>query len=34
LDSNIIELQLKQWMPIFEEQVKSGLNKEEWCKAF
>jgi len=27
-----MELQLKQWMPIFEEQARSGLNKQEWCK--
>jgi hypothetical protein len=32
LDSKIMELRLKQWMPIFEEQAKSGLNKQEWCK--
>lgn len=32
MDSKIMELRLKQWMPIFEEQAKSGLNKEEWCK--
>jgi len=31
LDSEIMELRLKQWMPIFEEQAKSGLNKQEWC---
>lgn len=27
-----MELRLKQWMPLFEEQAKSGLNKEEWCR--
>lgn len=27
-----MELRLKQWMPIFEEQAKSGLNKQDWCK--
>jgi len=32
LDSKIMEIRLKQWMPIFEEQAKSGLNKQEWCK--
>ena len=31
MDSKIMELRLKQWMPIFEEQAKSGLNKQEWC---
>lgn len=32
MDSKVMELRLKQWMPIFEEQAKSGLNKQEWCK--
>ena len=32
MDSKIMELRLKQWMPIFEEQAKSGLNKQDWCK--
>ena len=32
MDSKIMELRLKQWMPIFEEQAKSGLNKQEWCR--
>lgn len=32
MDSKIIELRLKQWMQIFEEQAKSGLKKQEWCK--
>jgi hypothetical protein len=32
LDSKIMELRLKQWIPIFEEQAKSGLNKQEWCR--
>jgi len=27
-----MELRLKQWIPIFEEQAKSGLNKQEWCE--
>jgi hypothetical protein len=27
-----MELRLKQWMPLFEEQAKSGLNKQEWCR--
>lgn len=31
MDSKIMELRLKQWMPIFDEQAKSGLNKQEWC---
>lgn len=32
MDSNVMELRLKQWLPIFEEQARSGLNKQEWCK--
>lgn len=32
MDSKIMELRLKQWMPIFEEQAKSGLNKQDWCR--
>ena len=32
MDSEIMELRLKQWMPIFEGQAKSGLNKQEWCR--
>ncbi len=32
MDSKIMELRLKQWIPIFEEQAKSGLNKQEWCE--
>jgi hypothetical protein len=32
LDSKVMELRLKQWIPIFEQQSTSGLNKQEWCK--
>lgn len=32
MDSKVMELRLKQWIPIFEQQSKSGLNKQEWCK--
>lgn len=32
MDSKVMELRLKQWMPIFEEQAKSGLNKQDWCR--
>jgi hypothetical protein len=32
LDSKVMEHRLKQWIPIFEEQAKSGLNKQEWCR--
>lgn len=27
-----MELRLKQWISIFEEQAKSGLNKQDWCE--
>ena len=32
MDSKVMELRLKQWIPIFEQQAKSGLNKQEWCR--
>ena len=32
MDSKVMELRLKQWIPIFEQQSTSGLNKQEWCK--
>jgi len=32
MDSKVMELRLKEWMPIFEEQAKSGLNKQDWCR--
>lgn len=32
MDSKVMELRLKQWMPILEEQAKSGLNKQDWCR--
>ena len=32
MDSKIMELRLKQWIPILEQQAKSGLNKLEWCR--
>ena len=31
MDSAVMEQRLKQWMPIFEEQAGSGLNKQDWC---
>lgn len=31
MDSKIMELRLKQWMPIFKKRTRSGLNKQEWC---
>ena len=32
MDSKVMELRLKQWIPIFEQQSTSGLSKQEWCK--
>ena len=32
MDSKVMEIRLKQWIPILEEQARSGLNKKEWCK--
>ncbi len=32
MDSKVMEFRLKKWIPIFEEQDRSGLNKQEWCK--
>lgn len=31
MDAKIMELRTRQWISIFEEQTKSGLNKKEWC---
>ncbi len=31
MDSRVMELRIRQWIPIFEEQTKSGLNKDKWC---
>lgn len=31
MDSRVMELRLRQWIPVLEEQAKSGLNKNEWC---
>ena len=32
MDSQIMELRFRQWLPLFEEQAKSGMNKQEWCE--
>jgi len=32
MDSKVMELRIKQWIPVFEEQVRSGLSKDEWCQ--
>ena len=31
MDPKVMELRIKQWIPIIEEQAKSGVNKGEWC---
>ncbi len=31
MDAKVMEIRLKKWMPIFEEQAKSGLSKNAWC---
>lgn len=32
MDAKVMEIRLKKWMPIFEEQAKSGLSKNAWCE--
>ena len=32
MDSEVMEQRLKQWLPIFEAQAQSGLNKHDWCE--
>ena len=32
MDAKVKELRLKKWIPIFEEQAKSGLGKNDWCE--
>ena len=32
MDANVLELRVREWLPIFEAQAKSGLNKKEWCE--
>ena len=31
MDPRIMELRIRQWIPVLEKQAKSGLNKDEWC---
>lgn len=31
MDAKVIELKMKQWLPIFEAQAQSGIGKEKWC---
>ena len=33
MDAKTMKLRIEQWMPIFEEQAKSGMGKNEWIKA-
>ena len=33
MDVKTMTLRLEQWMPIFEAQAKSGMGKDEWCRA-
>lgn len=31
MDPKVMELRIRQWISVFEEQAKSGLTKDEWC---
>ena len=31
MDPRVMELRIKKWIPVIEEQAKSGMSKEEWC---
>lgn len=31
MDPRGMELRIKKWIPVIEEQAKSGMGKEEWC---
>lgn len=31
MDPRVMELRIKKWIPVIEEQVKSGMGKEKWC---
>ena len=33
MDTKVMELKMKQWIPIFEAQAQSGMGKEKWCDA-
>lgn len=33
MDAAVMEFRIKQWIPLFEEQARSGLGKEDWCEA-
>ncbi len=31
MDPRVMELRIQKWIPVIEEQAKSGMSKEEWC---
>ena len=31
MDPRVMELRIKKWIPLIEEQAKSGMTKDEWC---
>ncbi len=31
MDQRVMELRIKQWISVIEEQAKSGISKGEWC---
>lgn len=31
MDPRVMELRIKKWIPLIEEQAKSGMSKDEWC---
>ncbi len=31
MDPRVMELRIKKWIPVIEEQAKSGMRKKEWC---
>jgi len=31
MDPSVMELRIRQWIPVLEEQAWSGLTKDEWC---
>lgn len=31
MDSRVMELRIKKWIPLIEEQARSGMTKDEWC---
>ena len=31
MEPRVMELRIKKWIPLIEEQAKSGMTKNEWC---